>query len=355
MQEKNVVVIGAGPGTDVALTGLKRQTSRLTALVSTFDARFRGHRINGNGASNGYPSEEVRSSLLALGTDPVTTMLMERLFSYRFSASVDMGSYTFGNLFLSALTDITGATDLALQAAARVLNVQGQVLPITLRECPLVAQLNDGTEVVVTTPDELIRVSSEVGLLHVRLAEPVPALGAALQSIAEADIIVLGPADLYFGLLAPLQLDGVREALSASSAVKIFVCNTMTQPHTTHDWPASRFIRVVQNSMGGPGSLDCVIVNSTPLSAEASDHTSGQVREPVRFDLEECLSLGLNVIVRPVAVAGSTLHDPEKLARTILFLGGGRSSRRSEKKGLFGTGPLDEVNLGHLTTRMAES
>src|SRR3954469_12483098 len=182
MQEKNVVVIGGGPGTDVALTGLKRHTSSLTALVSTFDAGSWGrhfgekpsHKENGNGAS-AHPSEEVRNSLLALGTDPATTSLMEQLFSYRFANSVDMSSYTFGNLFLSALTDITGATDLALQAAARVLNVQGQVLPATLAACPLVAELADGSEVEVGTPAELIAASAGPALLGVTLSRPARA------------------------------------------------------------------------------------------------------------------------------------------------------------------------------------
>lgn len=370
MQEKNVVVIGGGPGTDVALSGLKRHTSGLTALVSTFDAGYEpgsagaGRHFsesptagdaNGNGAGS-HPSEEVRNSLLALGTDPVTSLLMEQLFSYKFSNSVDMSEYTFGNLFLSALTDITGGTDLALQAASRVLNVQGQVLPVTLEQCPLVAELGDGTEIQVKTPAELSRAAAGVGLLGVRLARPVAALSASLQAVESADIIVLGPADLFFGIVAPLQLEGMRDALMASNAVKIFVCNTMTQPNTTGGWPASRFIRTLLAYTGGLGSLDCVIINSAPLPQDLIKARYAEGAGPVRFDLDECLSMGLNVIVRPVAAANSVLHDPEKLARTILFLGGGRSSRRSEKKSLFGTGPLGEVAApAPFIPRLAES
>lgn len=366
MQEKNVVVIGGGPGTDVALTGLKRHTSSLTALVSTFDARSWGRHLSdapapGNGSDNGngagaHPSEEVRNSLLALSTDPATTLLMEQLFSYKFSNSVDMSEYTFGNLFLSALTDITGGTDLALQAASRVLNVQGQVLPVTLDECALVAELADGTEMQIRTPAELSRASASAALLGVRLARPIAALKASLRAIESADIIVLGPSDLFFGIIAPLQLEGVRDALMASSAVKIFVCNTMTQPNTTSGWPASRFIRTLLAYTGGLGSLDCVIINSAPLPQEVVNARNADGAGPVRFDLDECLSLGLNVIVRPVTAANSVLHDPEKLARTILFLGGGRSSRRSDKKSLFGTGPLGEVTApAPFIPRLAES
>src|SRR3712207_3277765 len=125
MQDKNVVVIGGGPGTDIALMGLKRHTSRLTALISTFDASSHPRRHESNGAqSNGSdPADEVRSSLLALGANQATTNLMERLFAYRFDQSGDMGSHSFGNLFLAALREITGGTDLALEAASQVLNV----------------------------------------------------------------------------------------------------------------------------------------------------------------------------------------------------------------------------------------
>jgi uncharacterized cofD-like protein len=351
MQEKKVVVLGGGPATDVTLVGLKRYTSQLTALVSTFDQGPR-QRQNGNGA--GHPPEHMRSSLLALGADPATSVMMERLFAYRFAYSAGLGSETFGSLLLSTLTEITGAADLALQAAARVLNVQGQVLPVTLQECPLVAQLNDGTEVVVSTPAELIAASGEAGLRHVRLAETASALDAAIDAIRRADIIVLGPADLHFGILAPLQLEGLSEALAASGAVRIFICNMVTQPNTTEGWPASRFIRSVLGHLGGPGSLDSVIVNSAPLNTDVLTESPEQIAAPVHFDLDECLSLGLNVIVRPVASSHSLFHDPEKLARTILFLGGGRSARRTQT-GRTIERPLVELPAGGaLTPRGAE-
>jgi uncharacterized cofD-like protein len=356
MQDKKVVVIGGGPGTDVTLSGLKRHTSQLTALVSTFDRSSTRYHHGKNGGLNGSPSvDEVRSSLLALGPDPATTALMERLFAHRFAASADLEGLTFGNLFLTALTEITGAADLALQAAARVLNVHGQVLPITLEECLLYADLADGREVAVTSPSELIAASEGTGVLRVRLGEPAPALGAALQAIRNADIILLGPADLHFGILAPLQLEGVSEALAESHAVRIFICNLMTQANTTQGWPASRFIRSVLAYVGGPGCLDGVIVNSAPISAVALA-AAAEGSAPVQVDLDACLSLGLNVIVRPVASGQSLLHDPEKLARTVLFLGGGRSTRRSERSRFFTTAPLAELPAADvLTPRGAES
>ncbi len=354
MQEKKVVVIGGGTGTDITLAGLKRYTSQLTALVSTFDANSRSREQDSNNTSEGGPAaDDVRNSLLALGADASTTQIMRSLFAYQLAQSAEHGgrSYTLGNLLISALTDITGGADLALKAAARVLNVQGQVLPLTLQPCALTAHLNDGTEVTIDCPADMIAAAAGIGLRHISLAEHAQALEAALDAIRSADIIVLGPADFYFNLLAPLQLEGVIEALAASRAVKIFVCNILTQPHTTDGWPASRFMRVMLENMGGAGTLDYVIVNSTSLALDALAIKAANGYFPVRLDLEECLSLGLDVIVRPVASPDTLQHDPEKLVRTILFLGGWRSARRSEKQGIFGNDQFEAKSAINTFTR----
>ena len=349
MSEKRVVVIGGGAGTEITLAGLKRYTSQLTALISTFDTSARGQWQSGG---NGDPSaDEVHNSLLALGADAPTTQIMQRLFAYQLVQSAASDIHTFGNLFLSALTDITGGADSALQAASRVLNVQGQVLPITLEPSPLIAHLNDASQKIVSTPAELIQASSGSGLRHISLARNGPALSAALSAMRSADIIVLGPADFYFNLLAPLQLEGVAESLAASKAIKIFVCNIFTQPNTTDRWPASRFIRVMLDSMGGPGSLDYVIVNSTSLAVDALTVKAARGYFPVCLDLEECLSTGLNVIMRPVASPATLCHDPEKLARTILFLGGWRSARRTEKHHLFGAQHFEPAQVSGVLSR----
>ena len=326
MAAKNVVVIGGGPGTDLTLRGLKRYTTHLTALVSTFDAGPRSPDWDPVGAPRA--ADDVRSSLLALGADPATTQIMERLFAYRVTGGGTPG-LTFGNLFLAALTDIMGAADLALQAAAQVLNVQGRVLPLTLDGGPLVADLVDGRVVTVNTAADLVAAVAGTGLRDLRLPTPTPALRAACETLAGADLIVLGPTDLYFNLLVPLQLEGLRAAITASPAVKIFVCNLLTQPHTTPGWTASRYIRRMISALGGPGSLDYAIINSAPLAPAALARQATRGRFPVALDLDECLALGLNVIARPVVNGDTITHDAEKLARTILFLGGERAGRRA--------------------------
>jgi uncharacterized cofD-like protein len=340
MNDKSIVVIGGGAGTNIVLRGLKRYTSRLTALISTFDATSRRQSYAVEGESFPQSMGEVRGSLIALGADKNTTQIMERLFAFQQANTVEP-SPDFGDLFLAALTEISGGADLAMQAAAQVLNVQGKVFPITLEECPLIALQEDGTEAVVTTSQELTDLASKAGLRGVRLSRPVAPLDGALEAIARADIIVLGPADLYFNILAPLQIEAISEAMALSRAVKIFVCPLMTQSHLTTSWTASDFIRVVLNSIGGPHALRCVIANSALLPSEQVAGKGAVASYPVHIDLEECFSLGTNVIVRPVAANDSLLHDPEKLARTIIFLSGGRSTRPIDKPSFLVAGYSD--------------
>jgi uncharacterized cofD-like protein len=323
LSAKAVVAIGGGPGIDVLLRGLKRYTAELTAVVTTFDASRQGRGDSEETRS----ADGARTSLLALGADPVATQIMERLFAYRLTAGEEPGGRTFGNLLLSALTDIMGGSDRALEAAAQVLNVQGRVLPLTLHSSSLVAELLDGREVLVRAPLELSAAAEGTGLHGVRLAQSIPALDSALRVIANADIIVLGPTDLYFDVIAPLQLEGVREAIAASSAVKIFICNLLTQRGTTAGWPASRFIRAVLDALQGPANLDYVIMSSTPAPPHALADLGEAGVAPVALDLEECLSWGLDIIARPVSESSGLHYDGEKLARTILFLGGERVRR----------------------------
>jgi uncharacterized cofD-like protein len=349
MKDKNIVVIGGGEGTNIVLSGLKRYTSQLTALISTFDATARRQAQPLGGAGASQPAKdvqsgwlippaavssdqsvsrmgEVRGSLIALGADKTTAQIMERLFAYHLAHPIEF-STDFGDLFLAALAEISGGALPAMHAAAQVLNVQGKVFPITLDECPLMAVLGDGTEVIVTTSRELADVALTSGLQSIRLSRPVAVLDAALEAIERADIIVLGPADLYFNIIAPLQIEQLYETLALSKAVKIFVCPLMTQSHLTTSWTASDYIRVVLNHMGGPSDSRCVIANSAPLPPEKVANKGAAGAYPVHLDIEECFSLGTNVIVRPVAAHDSLLHDPEKLARTIMFLGGGRTGR----------------------------
>jgi uncharacterized cofD-like protein len=323
MPAKAIVVLGAGPGTDILLRGLKRYTDRLTALVSTFDAGRRG----GTGDALAGAEDLVGASLLALGADAHTSAIMERLFAYQVSSAGDPAQRTFRHLFLSALADIMGATDLGAQAATQVLNVQGRVIPLTVGDCPLALELFDGRVLRVRSPADLAAAALRGPIRDLRLARPTAAPADALAAIRQADVIVFGASDLHFNLLAPLQLDGLRAAIAASRAAKIYVCNLVAAPGPTAAWPASRFVRRVLEALGGPGALDFVIINSATLDPALLARGPSPGVSPVKLDLDECLSLGVNIIARPVLAAGTLQHDAEKLARTILFLTGDRAQR----------------------------
>ncbi len=325
-------------GTNIVLSGLKRYTSQLTALISTFNAVSQTRTYTPGNASVSQTRGEVRGSLIALSANKTTTQIMERLFAHHLAHPIEI-SADFGDLFLSALLEISGGADLAMQAAAHVLKVHGSVFPITLDECSLIAELEDDTEAIVTTSQELKAVASKVGLRGVRLSGQVAPLDAALEAIERADIVVLGPADFYFGVLAPLQIEGISEALASSRAIKIFVCPLMTQPHLTPGWTASDFMRAVLGYIGGPHVLRCAIANSAILPHEKIVEREEQGSHAVHLDLEECFTLGMNVIVRPVVAHDSLLHDPDKLARTIIFLSGGRSSRSTDRSSFLMRGP----------------
>jgi uncharacterized cofD-like protein len=337
MPAKNIVVIGGGPGTNMVLAGLKRYAARLIVLVSPFDMGLRGSNLNGLGEhidgrehAGSVDMANVRGSLLALGANPLSTTILERLFDYRFGAASGMSNPTFGHLLLSALTDITGTPDLALEAVSHVLNIDGKLLPLTQEGCPLVAELEDGSNVLVSSPLELEAAAARGGgVLNVHLSRPISAIDAALAAVQTADIVVLGPSDLYFNILAPLQLEGMMQALTESNAIKVYICPLISQPYTTAGWPTSRFIRMVLSYAGGPDAIQYAIVNSAPVPLGDGD-LAPPTSLRIPFDLEACLSLGPSVLARPVSSPGLLEFDAEKLARTIVFLADWRSPRRSQ-------------------------
>lgn len=328
MTAKSIVVIGGGPDTSALLAGLKRHAARLAVLVSPFERSIHNPH---DGESSVDVANHLRGSLLALGADPRSTVIMERLLDYRFSTTPGLAERTFGNLLLLALTEITGTFDLALEAISRVLNIEGRLLSITSDCCSLVVELADGSEREVTSPEELSAAASKAGSVRgLRLSQPVKAMDEALATIRDADIVVLGPADLYFNVLAPLLVEGVSEALAESHAVKVYVCPLTAQPNTTAGWAASRFIRSVLSHTAGSGSIQYVIVNSASMYVgKTEQELPGGLAVP--FDLEACLSLGPSILARPVASAHSGEFDPERLARTIMFLGDWHPARRSQK------------------------
>ena len=267
------------------------------------------------------PPGDVRRALLALSRLPLEKINLRQLFEYRFNGGTGLAGHSFGNLFLTALTDITGREDLAIAEAEQILDVKGRVLPVTLDHAHLCARLEDGTIIKGEHNIDLRRVRPDLKILDVFLDQPAKILPQAKEAIINADLIVLGPGDLYTSLTPNLLVDGVNQAIALSKAKFLYICNLMTKSGETDNFAVSDFIKEVSRYLGPANlKLNKVLVNN-------NGHVPGKVLKryeeeksfPIRIDEETCGKLGVELIVKPVAFAGQLLrHDPQKLAKEIL-------------------------------------
>jgi uncharacterized cofD-like protein len=313
---KRVVVIGGGTGSYSALMGLKRHDADLTAIVSMAD----------NGGSSGVlrdefghlPPGDVRRCLLALSAEPAAGTL-RRLFEYRFERGSWLNGHSFGNVLITALTEITGAPDLAIQEAANILNVKGRVLPVTLDNERLCARLEDGTVINGETHIDRRTIGAEVGIAEVWLTPQAKAYPPTVDAILSADILVIGPGDLYTSVIPNLLVEGVAEAIGHSHGYVVYVCNLMTKRAETDGYKASDFVAKIQRYLGSPGHLDQVIVNQAEAPEELLAHYRHEGSSPVEADLEACMRLGPWVVAPPLAASGTLWrHSSEELAGIVM-------------------------------------
>ena len=309
----SVVVIGGGTGLSTLLRGLKKQTGNLTAIVTVAD----------DGGSSGrlreelgiVPPGDLRSCLVALAdTEP----LMEKLFQYRFIGAGDLTGHSFGNLFIAAMTQVVGGdVELALQESSKVLAVRGQVLPASARPVKISARMTDGT---------IINGESNISCANKRIQrvtmEPsdVPAVQSALNAIRDADIVVLGPGSLYTSVIPNLLVGNIVEALKNTRAMRMYVCNVMTQPGETDHYTASDHVRALFDH-GGQGIVDYVLVNVEEIASCLLDHYAREGACPVKADIDELEQMGVTVIpAQLVNESNWVRHDPERLARVIFSM-----------------------------------
>jgi uncharacterized cofD-like protein len=317
--EPRVIAIGGGTGIYAVLTGLRSHTSNITAVVSMSD----------NGGSSGrlrdefgyLPPGDVRRCLVALASDE-DSMLLRRLFEYRFERGLGLNGHTFGNLLLTALTDILGSTDRAIDEAGYLLRIKGRVLPVTLDDSTLCARLADGHEIRGETDIDIRKAHHDVPIQDVYLEPGASANPEAVRAIEEADLIVLGPGDLYTSVIPNLLIDGIPEAIRSSRAKSVYVCNVMTKHGETDGFAASKFIREINRYLGGEGSLDCAVLNyHESLPRDLYERYKSERSEPVSIDLGQCYESVGQLAIRPLTATGALVrHDPPKLAETLLKL-----------------------------------
>lgn len=316
-QRPRVVVIGGGTGIYSALLGLKKLPVELTAVVTMMDTGGSSGRLRDELGQ--LPPGDVRECLVALAADDKGTFILRQLFGYRFPAGTNLEGHNFGNLFLSALTEVTGGIDRAIEEAGRILAVRGRVLPVTLNSSQLCARLVDGTIIVGEANIDVRREEVPPRIDYIYLDPKAYVHAPVVDELEHADLIVLGPGDLYTSILPNLLVEGVPEAITRSRATKIYVCNLMTKHGESDGFRASDFIKEVLAYLGSSGALDCAILHQGPLPRDAVMRYEAERAAPVEADLEECARLVSSLVHEPLASAHRLVrHDPDRLAGAIL-------------------------------------
>jgi len=312
--EVNVVAIGGGTGLATLLRGLKRHDISITAIVTVADDGGSTGKIR---TAYDIPAPgDIRNCLVALADDE---SLVSRLFQYRFTqAGSELDGHSFGNLFITALTKVTGSFERAVIESASVLNIRGRVLPSTLENVRLDAELTDGTMIEGESKIQY----KEAPIHRVRLSPGDPAAyRPAVAAILNADLIVLGPGSLYTSIVPNLLVPDIVRAVRAASSPKIYVMNVATQTGETDHFTALDHLAVVDEQLGA-GVLDAVLINSNTASAAAIG--PDLPIEPLLPDTWDRLDPRIRVIARDVVSEHNPLrHDPDKLAIALFALTNG--------------------------------
>ncbi len=314
---KKIVVIGGGTGSYNILSGLKHTQCDLTAVVAMTDSGGSSGRLRDEFGH--LPPGDLRQCILALSPDDRSSLLLRQLFNYRFDKGAGLDGHSFGNLFLTALTEVTGSTEAAIKEMGRILGIKGAVLPVTLTDSHLAARLRNGTLVRGEANIDRRQVDLGVPIDYVYLEPKAYVYHGTAQALLEADAIVIGPGDLYSSIIPNLLVDGVCDAILKSKAVRIYVVNLMTKRGESDGFKASDFIREILTYLGSRQGLDYALVNSELLPERLAERYREEGSEPVRFDEAACRELAPNTIAKPLMAAGNFVrHDPHRLAQVVV-------------------------------------
>jgi uncharacterized cofD-like protein len=325
----SLVTIGGGTGLSVLLRGLKHHVGsprlgRLTGVVTVTDDGGSSGRLRREFGV--LPPGDIRNCLVALADDED---LLARLFQYRFPNGGGLVGHSFGNLFLTALTGITGDFHQAILTAESVLSVRGKVYPATLSDLRLRGR---GISGAVYEGETAVGVSYEK-LAGIELDPPAPpAFPPAVAALEGADAILLGPGSLYTSILPNLLIPGIRQAIAKSRARVVLLLNLMTQPGETDGMMGVAHVHAIERHIG-PGLIHSVLCNSAPIPAPLLTHYAETGSEPVRVEREALERAGVEVAATDLLAEGELIrHDPEKLAGAVLDLLE-RTSDRAEVEG----------------------
>ncbi len=309
-----IVAIGGGTGLSTLLRGLKQYSANITAIVTVAD----------DGGSSGrlreeigvLPPGDIRNCMAALADEE---KLLTELFQYRFQAGEGLNGHSFGNLFLTAMTAITGRDfEKAIAASSKVLAIRGKVLPATVSDVRLWAKLDDGR--FVEGESNITEAGGKIAEIGCFPKNP-PALPAAIQAIGEADYIIMGPGSLYTSVIPNLLVPEIRQALAKVKVPRIYVCNIMTQPGETDGYTVADHIKAI-DKVCSRRIFDAILVQRTSPSATALKHYAKEQSHPVFLDREDVANVGCRVILANIMdedpMTAKVTHHPQKLARILL-------------------------------------
>jgi uncharacterized cofD-like protein len=326
----NIVTIGGGTGLSTLLRGLKRyvdadgpwSVGALGAIVTVTD----------EGGSSGVlrkefgmlPPGDIRNCIVALAEEE---QLLSQLFNYRFDTDSALKGHSLGNLLLTAMCEITGSFDNAVLAASEVLKIRGDIYPSTLSDVRLRATLEDGTVLVgeVAISGSIIGEAPHTAARHARITQiELDPAGAeptadALAALAAADLIIIGPGSLYTSVLPNLVIGKLADALRNAKALRVYICNVMTQPNETDDYSAQDHLQAIVEHAGLV--VDVMVINGRRPTEQIVSSYAAMNQHPVQFDLDAIRALGVTPFFGDIIAEGDYVrHDPTALAQTVFQL-----------------------------------
>ena len=324
-----IVSLGGGTGLSSLLSGLKafvaaQQPSSHEITAPWIESLTAVVTVTDDGGSSGrlrdefqiLPPGDIRNCMVALAEDE---HLLTRLFQYRFESEGDLSGHSFGNLFLAALAGVTGDFLEAISVSSEVLKIRGRILPSTVEDVSLVAELEDGR----TLKGETRIAESRARIKRLRLSRdrcrPLP---DTLEAISRADIVTIGPGSLYTSIIPNLLVDDIVDAIQGSRATKVYICNIMTQPGETEGFSLEDHLQALTEHSRGL-DLDCVLVNSAHISEELQERYLADGSVQVGLAGPSAYPDGLRGLATIVArdllnETGVVRHDPRKLANALI-------------------------------------
>ncbi len=325
-----VVAIGGGTGLSTLLKGLKCYVptpgdpsfsvpcerpviGELSAVVTVSDDGGSSGRLRKE--FNMLPPGDVRNCIVALSEDEAT---LSRLFQHRFSKGSGLEGHSFGNLFLAALTSITGDFAEAVRLSAEILLTRGHIFPATGSNIELEALMDDGSRVRGET-----KITASKGRINELFLVPpdVKPLPQSLAAIANADLITMGPGSLFTSLIPNLLVDGIPQAIAESAAIKVYVCNLMTQANESLGLTAADHIRALQQHAGGARIFDYALVNRTPAPAGMKAKYALEGASQIVNDVDDIEALGVCPVLGDYLEPGETArHAADRVASDLMQL-----------------------------------